>query len=214
MTDPSFTPEAERELLAVFPDEEHAYDARAALLTAGVDASAIRIDESMDAVTSLRTEMHDELTRAWAMPPAGGPYPGTSARSMLTYGAILGGIAIPLALLVALIDFGATYPVRAIIAVPVFLAGAFAISAVLGPSSAAPRPAESPAVAGGSVLRVRGDSGTLRQVLAQHEALRIDEITHDGRPIGTVAVDRPDTEAETLKDVAANAGGDDYHPQR
>ena len=214
MTDPTFTPETERELVAVFADGAAATRARAALVGAGVGEHRIRVDDDQDTVAALRAEMHEELTRSWTVPNAAVVYPGTSARGLATVSVVAGAVAVPAAFALAAVDLGASYWVRLVIWLGVLLTFAFTLGLVIGPSAPAQRPGEPAAPLAGSVLRVRGDSGRLRRLLAEHDPVRIDELTHDGRPIATVAVDTPDTEAETLKDIAANASGDDYHPQR
>jgi hypothetical protein len=214
VTDPTFTPVPERELLAVYPDAEHAHDARGALVAAGVPESAIRVGGEVDTVAALRAEQHDELSRAWVVPNAAAVYPGTSVRAMNIIGVVGAAVAIPLGLLLALYDFGPSYWLRAVILVGVGLALAFTIAIVAGPPSAAERPAEVPDAAGGVTLRVAADSDELREVLVRHEPVRLVEVTSDGTPIDTLVRERPDTTSETVKDMAANAEGDDYHPER
>src|SRR5690606_38770753 len=83
MTDPTFTPEAERELLVVYPTAAQAERARDARRRVGVDDADIRIGAAPDHVTSLRAEMHEELTRAWVVPNAAVAYPKEGARGLV-----------------------------------------------------------------------------------------------------------------------------------
>jgi len=214
VTDPSFIPVEDRHLLAVFPDRDHAQGARTALLDAGVAEEAIQLGGHDDTVSSLRAEQHDELTRAWVVPQASAIYPGSSLRSMVITAVIAVAVVVPVALLLALVDFGFTYPVRAVIFGLVGLAMAFAIALVAGPPAGADRPASPPDATQGVTLRVAADRAELRDLLHQHHPIRVDEVTRDGHPIDTVERARPDSTAETLKDMAANVEGDDYHPQR
>jgi hypothetical protein len=214
VTDPSFIPVHDRELLAVFPDAQHARDARDALLAAGVPEASIRLDDAGDTVSALRAEQHDELSRAWVVPNAGVVYPGSSARGLAGISAAAAAIAVPVALLLALVDFGPSYWIRALILVVVGLALAFTLGIVIGPPAGAPAPAEAPDAARGTTLRVAGDTEHLRHLLAAHDPIRVAEVTHDGAPIDTVARQKPDSAAETAKDMAANADGDTYHPER
>lgn len=214
MTDPSFIPVHDRELLAVFPDAEHARDARRALVAAGVAEASIRLDDASDTVSALRAEQHDELTRAWVVPNAAVVYPGSSARGLAGISVVAAAVAVPAALLLALIDFGPGYWIRALILVVVGLALAFTLGIVIGPPAGAPAPAEAPEAAQGTTLRVAGDTEHLRHLLAAHDPIRVAEVTHDGAPIDTVARQKPDSAAETVKDMAANADGDTYHPER
>ena len=71
MTDPSFTSEADRDLLVVLPSREEAEQAAQALLRAGIPASDVRVDAEPDRIASLRAEMHEELCEAYVVPNAG-----------------------------------------------------------------------------------------------------------------------------------------------
>lgn len=218
MTDPSFTPETDRELLVVYPTAEQANQARTALLDAGVAEADIHLDREPDVVAALRAEMHDELTQAWVVPNAGIAYPKESAHGLVMAGAIGGAIGLAAAFPLALIDFGSTYWVRWIVFAVVGVAMGFAIAMVAGPALGASRPADTPAGVRGTVLRVDHDSPELRTILADLHPIRLDEVTHDGTPIGRVATEGPDTPvetaAETAKDMVANVDSDDYHRQR
>lgn len=98
------------------------------------------------------------------------------------------------------------------------LALGFTIGLVAGPAAGAIRPAAPPAGAAGVVLRVSHDNADLRRILGSHGPVRLDEIGHDGQPIGTVTSagsgSLVEEGKERTKDIAANAHGDDYHEQR
>lgn len=217
-TDPTFTPEGGRELLAVFPDAHRADQARAALLDAGVPQRAIHVAEQADAVTSMRAEMHEEMTNAWVVPNAAAVYPKESAQSMTIVSIVAAAIGLAAAFPLALVDFGSTYWIRFAIWAAVGVAFGFTIGLVVGPASGAMSPAAPPAGAAGVVLRVSHDTAELRRILGSHGPVRIDEITHDGQPIDTVTSAGSGSLVEETKerarDMAANAGGDDYHEQR
>src|SRR5688572_5229481 len=106
MTDPTFTPESGRELVVVYPDRPRAEAARAALIGAGLHEREIHLDEDLDAVASLRAEMHDELTRAWVVPNAGIAYPAESARGLVIVSAVGVLVGLAAAFPLALIDVG------------------------------------------------------------------------------------------------------------
>jgi hypothetical protein len=114
----------------------------------------------------------------------------------------------------ALIDVGSSYWVRWLVFAVVGAAFGLTVSLVIGPAGGAPRPGERPAAARGTVLHVEHDSTFVREVLAEHDPIRIDEVTPQGDLIETVSSERPDTAAETVKDISANVAGDDYHPER
>lgn len=214
MTDPSFTPPSDRELLVVYPDRDHAEAARVALLDAGVDDAQIRIQSDEDVVASLRSEQADEMTRAWVVPNAGVVYPAGSARGLGLLTVIGVAIGLIAAFPLALIDWGSTYWVRWLIWAAVGVGFGSAVALVVGPAGGAPRPDEQPAVARGVTLRVATDSDRVRDLLAGLDPTRIDEVGPDGAPIETIVRERPDTVTETVKEIVANAPGDDYHTER
>jgi hypothetical protein len=214
MTDPTFTPESDRELLAVYPDRQHAQAARTALLDAGLREDVVHLDEDLDAVASLRSEMHDEITRAWVVPNAAVAYPSGAARGLVLVSIVGALVGLTAAFPLALIDVGSTYWVRWLVFAIVGVAFGLTVALLVGPAGGAPRPGELPAAARGSLLRVERDDATVREVLVLHDPIRIDEISHEGDPIATVTPERPDKASETAKDIAANVQGDDYHPER
>lgn len=218
MTDPTFIPEGGRELLVVYPDDQRADQAKRALLRAGVPEREIHVGRDADKVTALRTEMHEEMTNAWVVPNAGVVYPKESAQSMAIMGAVAGGLGLAAAFPLALIDFGASYWLRFIIWAVVLVAMGLAIAMVAGPASGAKRPSERPAGTTGVVLRVDRDTEDLRRLLGGFGPVRMDEVATDDQPIGTVSSEGSGSLVEEAKertrDIAANAGGDDYHEQR
>lgn len=212
MTDPSFTPPSGRELLAVYPDRDRAEAARVALLDAGVDEGKIRLQSDEDIAASLRSEQHDELSRAWVVPNAAVVYPAGSARGLGMLTIVGCAIGLAAAFPLALIDWGSTYWIRWLIWAAVGVGFGGVIALVVGPAGGAPLPGEQPAVARGVTLRVAEDSDQLRDLLADLDPVRIDEVDHEGSPIETVVREEPDTATQTLKDMAANARSDEFHP--
>lgn len=213
MTDPSFLPEDARELVAVYPDRSRAESARQAVLDLGVPTDEVHLGDDLDAVTSLRAEMHEELTRALVVPNAGIAYPKEASRGLgiaAIAGAVLGLLA---AFPLALIPVGESYWVRWVIFAAVGVAFGVTVALVAGPATAAPRPGELPAAARGTVLRVERDSPELRGTLESFGAVRLDEVSHAGDPIATVSTESEDTLAETADEMRSNTEGDDYHPQ-
>lgn len=214
MTDPSFIPASERELVAVYPDRHRADAARQALCDAGTPPERIHVDEDLAALESLQGEMHEELSRAWVVPNAGVVYPSGAGRGMVLGASI--GIALGLvaAFPLALIDVGSTYWVRWVVFALVAASFGATVSLVAGSAAGAPRPGALPAASRGTVLRVEDDSPEIQRVLTELGPLRIDEFSLDGLPIATIYTEQPDTLEETAKDMTANAGGDDYEEQR
>lgn len=212
MTDPSFTPEAERELLVVYPDADHAEQARQALLRVGVADDAIRIDAEPDHVASLRAEMHEELTRAWVVPNAAVAYTKEGFRGLVAASIIGSVIGLVAAVFLAIPDFGSTYLTRLVVFAIVGVAFGATVGMVAGPGLGSRRPDEQAAAERGTLLRVAHDSPELRSLLGDLDPIRIDEVGHDDQPIATVATEGEDRLVQdTLQDLGAHLQGDDYH---
>lgn len=214
MTDPSFIPSSERELVAVYPDRHRADAARQALCDGGTPPERIHIDEDLAALESLKGEMHDELSRAWVIPNAGVAYPSEAARGLLLSSVIGVGLGVAAAFPLALIDVGSSYWVRWVVFALVGASFGATVSLVAGSAAGAPRPGALPAAVRGTVVRVEDDSPEIQRILTELGPLRIDEFSHDGLPISTVYTERPDTLEETAKDMAANVDSDDYEERR
>lgn len=214
MTDPSFTSEADRDLLVVLPTREDAEEAARQLLRAGVSAEDVQVDQEPDRIASLRAEMHEELTQAWVVPNAAVVYTKEAARGLVLgvgAGVLIGVLA---AFPLALMPIGdTTYLLRLLIFVVVGIAMGSTIGLVAGPASTATRPGQAPAAERGTLLRVRHDSAELRRLLAELHPIRMDEIRRsDDQPIETVVTEEGPAIAQTIEDIGNYARSDDYHP--
>jgi hypothetical protein len=216
MTDPTFTPETDRELLAVYETEDAANRARQLLVDAGVPAGHIHIAEGPDVVSALRAEMHDELSNAFVVPNAAALYPKESAIGMglmAVVGTVIGLLA---AFPLAAIDVGSSYGTRWVVWAVVMVGFALSVAMVAGAALGTRRPNEPNAAERGVVLRVEHDSEGLRHLLAELHPIRLDEIAHDGMPIANVTHEGPTTIGEQVAqatvDVVQNADSDDYNP--
>jgi hypothetical protein len=213
VNDPTFIPESDRQLLAVFDDPDAAQRARTALVDAGVPAEQVHVGDQIDVVSGLRAEMLEELTRSAVVPNAAAVYPKESVRGFGLVSAIGVGIGVLLAFPLAAIDWGSSYGVRLLVFLLVNAAFGFTIGMVAGASLAAPRPGARAAAVRGTTVRVERDDAHLRELLAGLHPIRIDELSRNGGPIDTVVTEGRDDLAETAKDMAANAASDDYSPQ-
>lgn len=212
MTDPSFTPPSERELLVVYPTRQRAEAVRAHLLHLGISPAAVQVDEEADEIASLRAEMREELSQAWIVPNAGLVATKESVRGMVAVGAIATLASLAVAIPLAFVDFVATLGVRLVWFSVIAIALGGTVGFVAGGAASAKRPAELMAAQRGTVLRVSDDSPALRRVLLETEPIRLDEVGHDDRPIETVMTEDDADDRGTFDEIAANAHGDDYHP--
>src|SRR5690606_28028090 len=119
VTDPTFTPESERQLLAVFDDDHTAARARTAVLDAGVPPERVHVGEAPDVVAGLRAEMLEELTRSAFQPQAAAMYPKESFRGFALVGGIGTVVGAVLGAALATIDWGSTFGVRLVVFVVV-----------------------------------------------------------------------------------------------
>jgi hypothetical protein len=216
MTDPTFTPEADRELLAVYETDEEASRVRSRLIDAGIPEDEIHIGEHLDIVSALRAEMHDELANAFVVPNAAAVYPKESAVGMSLMAAVGSALGIVAAFPLAAIDVGSSYWTRWIVWAVVMVGFGLSVAMVAGAALGTRRPNEPNAAERGVVLRVEHDSEGLRRLLGELHPIRLDEVAHDGMPIANVSHEGPRTIAEqvaqTAGDVVANADSDDYEP--
>lgn len=214
MTDPTFTPEEDRQLLVVYPTQRQALAAKEALLEAGVPEPEIHIGRDADTATALRAEMHEEVSNAWVVPNAGVAYTKESAQGLAIWCVAGTVVGLLLAAPLALIDFGSSYGVRYLIWALVLVAMGLTVALVAGPASSSERPAEPSAAVAGVVVRVNRDTPELRTILAELEPTRLDEVSRDDQPIANLVNDGEDTVRERAKDIRANAGSDDFQSPR
>lgn len=213
MTDASFTPLPERELLAVFPTIARAEQARDALLARGVPPASMRIDEESDEIASLRAEMREELTHAWIVPNAAFVATKEGIKGMGVVGFIAIAIALAIAVPLAFLDFGSTFWVRLAWFSVIAVALGGTIGFVAGGAAGTKSPAELLGAQRGTVLRVNEDTPEIREVLLGLDPIRMDEVTDEDRPVRTVATEERRRGEGVIDNLTANVGGDDYEPQ-
>ena len=213
MTDPSFTPISERELLVVYPTPERAGEARDRLLELGIGPASIRVGEESDEIASLRAEMHEELTQAWIVPTAAFVATKESVKGMGFVGGVTILASLAVAIPLAFIDFGSTLGVRLVWFSIIAVAVGGTIGFVAGASVAVKRPGELMGAHRGTVLRVAEDTPAIRRSLVELHPIRLDEIAHDDTPLDTVMTEDETDNVGTVEEVAANIEGDDYHSE-
>ena len=153
MSDPTFTPEADRELLVVYPDLSRAEAARDALIEAGVAPDDIHIGDEPDTIASLRAQMREELARPWFVPHAGVTHP--RERGVVMVSAVGVAIALLAAFPIALIEFGSTtYWTRWFVVAVIASLFATTVALFAGAAAAPNAESEAPDAVRGTLLRV------------------------------------------------------------
>lgn len=186
MTDPSFIPEEDRELLVVYPTFEQASRARDAVIEAGIPESEVHLDRASDMVVALRAQMHSELMGGLVVHHAGVIHPkegGLGALLFSLMGVAIGAMA---AFPLALIPVGSTTYLGRLAAFALVGAAFGATLGLLVGSASSAQRRDSALAAGGTLLRVERDSTDLRRALANLDPVRIEEVAHDDQPIDTL----------------------------
>jgi hypothetical protein len=182
--EPEQTPKTERELVAVFADRGTVDLVASQLRVAGLSEDEIAVDQ--DDVTALEAEMHGELSESAMAGPLSIVMPKEGMRGFAMVALIGGAIGLLLAVLLAFIDYGLNYWLRLLIAAGIVLTMTSIAALVLGPGFASKGSRDLMAAQRGITLRVRRNSDEVRSLLAKAHPIRLDEVTHDGEPVGTV----------------------------
>ena len=177
--------ESKARLVAVFTSEDEVRTASRALQQAGVDASRLTVDRGADHLSSVGSEMREEINES-VMGPSVGPFTRNMSRGMFT-GIIVGGaIGLVLALPFAAFSFGgwAVWARLLVVAIVGIAVGA-TVGWILGGSFGADRDDETLAAEHGITLGVPA-SERAQEVLRGAHPLRIDLVAANGKPIATV----------------------------
>lgn len=212
MSSPMYTPDTDRELVVVYPTEQHARAAADRLVELGVRRGDLRIGAEPDRIAALRAEMREELTQAWIVPTAGVVATKESAKGTLFLGAVATLAALVVAVPLAFVDYGATLGVRLVTHVVVALIFGGLIGFILGGARNAKPPGELMAGQRGTVLRVGRDTPAVREALAALGPIRVDEVGADNTPLDTMVTEGDTSEVGLAQEVRANLRGDGYHP--
>jgi hypothetical protein len=207
-----YTPEAQRDLVVVYPTEHEAETAADRLTDIGVPSADIRIGAESDQIAALRAEMREELTQAWIVPSAGVAATKEAAKGTFYLGTIATLVALVIAVPLAFIDYGGTLGIRLVTHVVIALIFGGLIGFILGGARNAKPPNELMAAQRGTVLRVRHDTPEIRAALTDSGPIRVDEIGADGTPLDTVVTEGDTSDAGVAQEMRSNLRGDGYRP--
>jgi hypothetical protein len=198
-------------LVAVYPDERAAAEARRSLLDLGYEEGSIRIGDVADERASLRGEQRAELDRSVAGPAVGLQTKEMTKGSALAtvVGAVVGGlIALPFAA-IHMGDLPLWGRIVVVVAAGV-LAGATA-GYVIGGSLGARGPGDPGTATEGVTVAVASDDRWARDALSAHGPIRIDVVNAANRPMGTVEDESDRRPDHIVDELRTNVDADDYH---
>jgi hypothetical protein len=185
-------------MVAVFRDEAQAERVAAALVGAGVRRDAIRIGEEHDYVTSVRSEMRNELNRSAPTHRA-----GTFA---VVLGAVIGAlVGLPFAF-IPMDDLA--WWARLLLTCGVGALAGSAVGFVAGGSLSMRGPGDETAAQRGVTLTVVGDVDAARPLLLAHAPLRLDLVESGHLPVEVVPDDGE--RVDPVGRLQQNVRADDY----
>jgi hypothetical protein len=198
-------------VVAVFPSEATALVVRDDLESHGVSADRIRIEDARDEVSSLRSEMRQELDDSFAGAAIAGPYTKEMSKGVVRYaiiGALIGALVlVPLSFIPVA---GLAWWVRLLIGLAIGALAGLTCGAMIGGPLAARGPADALAAQRGVTLSVQDSGEAVETIMAGYHPLRVDVVDADLNPIEVVETNEGE-QPDTAHDVARNLDRDDYH---
>jgi hypothetical protein len=185
-------------MVAVFRDQVQAERVAADLARAGFRRDAIRIGEERDYVTSVRSEMRNELNRSAPTHRA-----GTFA---VVLGAVIGAlVGLPFAV-IPMDDLA--WWARLLLTCGIGALAGSAVGFVAGGSLAMRGPGDEMAAQRGVTLTVLGDVDAARPLVLAHRPLRLDLVESGHLPVEVVADDGE--RVDPVGRLQQNVRADDY----
>jgi hypothetical protein len=192
-----YAPESQARLVAVFASEDDVRTASRALQQAGIDPSRVTVDRGADHLSSVGSEMREEINETVMGPGSVGPFTRNMSRGMFTGSFVGAVIGLVLALPFAAFSFGG-WPVwgRLLVVAVVGIALGGTAGWVLGGGFGADREDETLTAEHGITLGVPA-SDSAEGVLRAAHPLRVDLVAANGKPLATVMT-RKEPIARTL----------------
>lgn len=178
---------ARNALVAVYRNSDVAIEVAEEVRGLG-ESTVVRLDDPHDRVDSLRAEMREELEHTVFSPHAGFVFPKEPTKSLamlVPVGAFVGAlICIPLA---GFAFEDSSFGIRALWAGIIGATMGATIAWIVASAMAVGGPASQSAGHVGVPVRVEGEFGPdLVEILVEHRPIRLDAVTNEGVPIGTL----------------------------
>lgn len=200
----------QQSLVGVYESEAEAKKAAERARQAGAAEGDVRVGAAEDEVVSLQAEMQEEMDQSWVSPQAGFAYTKESAKGLAMLMPILALVGAVVALPLGFIGFGdIALWVRLLVAALVGGAAGATIGLVVGPSLGSTSPSKKTAADRGTVVRVDGGSPELSRAMAEHEPIRLDEVSPDDSRVKTVVTEEQRSDEGGPEQMARNLDADD-----
>jgi len=190
------------ELIGVFPDRAQAESAAAKAQALGVPDEDIHVERGEDKVASLRGEMRDELDRGWFSPQAGFVLTKRMIKGILAVSPFTIAAGVLIALPLAFISWGSLPLWGRLILTSVIGATAGATVGVIVGGGEAEKGAGAPLAAEhGVTVRVADARPEAQRALVEEEPLRLDVVTPDGTPLGSITSESERNDEGVVQDL-------------
>ncbi len=178
-----------RRLVAVYESSEAARAAAAAALQAGATSDAVRIDNDLDRIVSVRGEMHEEMEHSLMGPGNVGPFTKEMTKGMLVGAIAAAVIGALIALPFATFAFGG-WPawLRVLVVTLVGAVVGGTVGWIVGGAFGARRPDE-PLAAERGVTLTAPALESVQTALMALSPIRLDLVEADGGAVDTVTTD-------------------------
>ena len=189
-------------LIGVFPDHAQAESATEKAQALGVPDEAIHLERREDEVASLRGEMRDELDRAWFSPQGGVILTKRMMKGVLAVSPFTIAAGVLIALPFAFISWG-SLPLwgRIILTSVVGATAGGTVGFIIGGGEAEKGAAAPLAAEHGVTVRVADARPEVRRALAEEEPVRLDVVTPDGTPLGSVTSESERNDEGVVQDL-------------
>lgn len=196
------TADDREDVVGVFPDRARADSAAQKARELGVSDEDVHVERREDGVASLRGEMRDELDRGWFSPQGGFVLTKRMMKGILAVSPFTIAAGVLLALPFAFISWG-SLPLwgRILLTSIVGATAGGTVGFIVGGGEAEKGAAAPLAAEHGVTVHVADASPEVRRALVEEEPVRLDAVTPDGTPLGTITSESETNDEGVVEDL-------------